>query len=248
MTRLRPYIIILLVALLGLGIIWAFCLNYILKEQERVQIFLTIAVNYLILMAMFVQAYIYKKQSNAMQEQRDVMKGQLIEIKNQVDLAEDALKQTEELINLSERQFYKAHRAYLSVEHISPATIGPNVAPVLNLKVMNGGATPAFNVTCSLMLGIHNRQPIVELEKLIPPSAERSRLGKIIQPNQTASGDGGPTRPFSEDIWLNITFGNQILYVRVDVWFFDIEDTGERHMITWYEWDTNRNHLIVCDI
>ena len=215
----KAFLVIFGIGLLGIGISWALCLHYIPKEQERLQTFLGIAVNLLILMAMFVQASITSKQWDV----------------------------AEKTIRLTEQTFYKAQRAYLSIEHISSNAISPNVPPDLQLVVINGGLTPAFNVNTSVKLGIYERRRIAELQKLMTPFDGRAHLGRIIQAQKTANGRGNFLKPFNEMDCNKIFSEQMVLYARIDLWFFDIEDTGERNTTLWYEWSVNFNQFVSCN-
>ena len=67
----KTYSVIAIAAVVGLTILWSLCLNFIPLKKDRLPAFAGFAVNYLILMAMFVQAHITQRQWKSMQEGLD---------------------------------------------------------------------------------------------------------------------------------------------------------------------------------
>ncbi|MBK7394500.1 MAG: hypothetical protein IPI64_14600 [Chloracidobacterium sp.] len=147
----KPYIVIFLTALVGILLIWVVCLNYIPLEKDRVPAFLTAAVSYLVLMAMFVQTYIYKKQSDTMQDglaRTDRIIAQNTELvgtmKAQVDLMEDSLAQADEAVEQSKQTLIYSQRAYVTAGVVE--VVHNFEKSKFVLKIENFGRTPANNV------------------------------------------------------------------------------------------------------
>ncbi len=124
-----------------------FVSTYLPGMSERVKFFTVNALSILILTAIAVQAYIYRRQWKAMQGQLDAMEGQsrimgesLVETRRMVEHNERAVKVAEESIEVARENTIYAQRAYLTVTKRVALTDG------FLLRIRNVGNTPANDV------------------------------------------------------------------------------------------------------
>lgn len=110
-NRFMPYVIIVGVAAIGLVVIWTLCFWYIRLEKDRVPDFLTAAFGYLILMAMFVQSYIYKRQSDSMNDS-------LVRTDKLIDQNDATVKQMERQADMAREALVKLQRPFVFIYHI----------------------------------------------------------------------------------------------------------------------------------
>jgi hypothetical protein len=153
---------------------------------ERTKFFTTNALSALVLDVIIVQAYIYRKQWQAMREQRDAMKAQLgamhdqarslkdtlVETRNLISQNERTIKAAERSIQIAEKSMILAQRAWVTVTHghiIQPATIDPT----FELKITNSGNTPATQVQISARAQVRQNEPSdIDVIEISEASAE----------------------------------------------------------------------------
>src|SRR6266496_765401 len=123
---------------------------------ERVKFFTVNALSLLVLVAIVVQAIIYRRQWAVMEQQRSAMKGQLDAITKQATIMSEQRNVMERQLKATEKAAdaaYVAQRAYIGVSGLkitSSAVIPPVTAqiivgtvPTLHVTWHNGGGTPA---------------------------------------------------------------------------------------------------------
>jgi hypothetical protein len=80
------------------------------------------------------------------QEQRDAMREQLVEMKAQVDLMEDSIAATDEIIKQNEQHFRLSERPILVIDKVTADVVpGRPIAPIF-ITVANKGKSPAINI------------------------------------------------------------------------------------------------------
>lgn len=140
----KPFIVIALCAVVGLGIIWLLCLKYILLEVNRIPAFLGFTVNYLILMAMLVQAYIYREQQKAMQT---------------------GLEQNKRLIKIASDAFEIGEAPHFGIPQIQWIDNGSADIAELQISYLNGGKTPAWHFQTTATLQVRSANGSVTVLK-----------------------------------------------------------------------------------
>lgn len=124
------------------------------------------------------QYYISKKQWFSMREGTDKTQSLLEQnvemvaaMKNQVDIAKDALKHADEVLEFNQSSFYRAERAYLSIRNVRPTihkplergesapALIPHEDPKFAFEIVNGGRTPAFGVSAEVYTTIGKNWP-----------------------------------------------------------------------------------------
>ncbi|MDQ3819794.1 MAG: hypothetical protein M3362_19265 [Acidobacteriota bacterium] len=123
---------------------------------ERVKFFTVNALSILVLAVILVQAYIYRRQWEAMQGQLDAMKDQAATMREQVELA---TKQVE-AINISER-------AYIGIETVGLSNLEVGKVPRIVMIIKNAGRTPAKKVKAPGRINIElaGKRPQEEITK-----------------------------------------------------------------------------------
>ena len=125
------YYVIATSALVGLAVIWLFCLQFIAMEKDRVPAFIGFGVNYLILMAMFVQAHITQRQWEAMRE---------------------GLNETQNMVRHTERAFEMTERPIVVPVRAAIPSISFDQRLVITLTVRNEGPVSRRGVGRSAVL------------------------------------------------------------------------------------------------
>lgn len=179
---------------------------------ERIKFFTVNALSVLVLLAIAVQAYIYRKQWEAMdtqagtmQEQLAAMKAQEGAMKGQLTAMQESLAETRNMVRQNERavaaseaqaaasqamveaaaeSFYVSEQPYIALEKIRFVTPMSAGRP-LNIELIyrNCGRTPAFNFVGFSQITVSD-QPASEALKTYPvKEVARDAIGHDLAPN-----------------------------------------------------------------
>lgn len=181
----RPYLVIAGAAIVGLSVIWALCFKFIPLEKDRLLAFIGFVVNYLILMAMFVQAYITNRQWIAMREGLDKTQRLIEQNESVIEAAtrqansataqsammREGLQQNRELFEL-------ADRPSLGIEKIAIEKYADGTGRIVAIA-RNSGKSPAIKFKCSITLNFRDpsevlNKPCPEPKEIDPPTEDPS--------------------------------------------------------------------------
>src|SRR5215210_3495245 len=109
--------------------------------SERVKFFTVNALSLLVFIAIAVQAYIYRRQWEAMEDS-------LAETRKIVDQNERAVKVAERGIEVAQNAAYIEQRAYVGIQRMTVEGLDEGRCPILNITWINGGKTPAWRFRC----------------------------------------------------------------------------------------------------
>jgi len=147
--------------------------------SERVKFFTVNALSLLVLIAIAVQAYIYRRQWAAMDTQAGMMQGQLKAMQDGLEETRKIVEQNERAVKVAERSVEIAQentiyvqRAYVSV------TRGEVHGDIFTLVIENTGNTPANGVEILAMAEIGEQPPNPETS-----SAKWTTMG-VIAPDE----------------------------------------------------------------
>jgi hypothetical protein len=188
---------ILVLALLFLSI-------YLPYLTERVKFFTVNLLSLLVLAAIAVQAYIYRKQWEVMQGQLGVMR---------------------ETIAENRRNFYVIERAYVSISHIQ-FTDNPETEQMrtIQIEIINGGRTPAWDVRMRVRVSVEDptsdkSRPYVKTADHV----ETRSIPRVLLPSKTEPVIIKPDITVSESMSLEVMDLSGI-FVRGEIYFTDISE------------------------
>jgi hypothetical protein len=178
------------------------------------------------------------KQLEVMRFQSNVTKAQAETTDKQLDVMRESLKQADE-------HFFALNRAEVVIDELAfvLAALAPSGSNPFHVSVLNGGRTPATNLTLTGH-SILTRTPfdqldvdhIVENNKtrgpalLVPDKPEIVKTNKIIN-----------FLPGEYDEWRR---SSKRLYLQIAVWYTDIQDV-QRVTFNWYEFTLDENAFSV---
>ena len=186
---------VLLAALLFISI-------YLPNLTERVKFFTVNALSLLVLVAIVVQAFIYRRQWDSMREQADIMR--------------ENIKETREM-------FYMANRAYFGIVGVGLTGFEAGNLPIVTIKVLNAGNTPAWKIRMHSRIDFTTEQldymsvvdrlfAAIEMSPIVPAKTDR---------DFTIEAPPG-TQPLNPNQVLGVNLGALKMFVRGEILYEDI--------------------------
>lgn len=175
---------------------------YLPNLTERVKFFTVNALSLFVLVAIVVQAYIYRRQWDAMTEQAEIMRENLKETRN---------------------MFYMANRAYFGIVGVGLNDFGAGKLPNVVLKILDAGNTPAWKIRMHSRIDFTTEQLSyltisdevstgIEMSPILPAKTDREFTIEAPQ----------GTRPLNEHQVLGVSVGALNMFVRGEVIYEDI--------------------------
>jgi hypothetical protein len=110
---------------------------------ERVKFFTVNFLSLLVLVIIAVQAYIYKRQWEAMQESLSQNERAVRASETQAIASQSSAKAAERMIEITQQAYIASERAYIGIREITMGSFSVGQIPTLNVTWYNGGKTPA---------------------------------------------------------------------------------------------------------
>jgi hypothetical protein len=211
--------------------------SQIIKPEENTKFFTDSFLNLVIVVIIIVQSVIYVFQWVAM---RDVIR----QNERLIRASQRQARTAEKNLRFSEHTFYLAQRAYIGLESIEMAPPEDGKRLVLKFAIKNGGQTPAFNVTGTVASLISDETAISELEKQMEPFTRVDYGDFILGGSGKVAGSATDMIVDAGDL-QRIADGSYCLYVRLILWFFDIQETEERSVTFWYIWHPQSQMMLI---
>lgn len=201
--------------------------------SERVKFFTVNALSLLVLLAIVVQTYIYRRQADTMEKQGSAMRGQLAAmewqagiLEIQTSLVDKQVTAMQEQLEIMKRQLENSavgERAYLIIEDVVFIEKGEH--PRLMYTLFNGGRTPAFNVTSNNEASLGTKPLADRLHSLGHPHDD-----VVDMPAGTKKQVEGtfPNFTVTKAHWGQVNAGTLTLFVRGVFRYKDFQDIERR--------------------
>ncbi len=134
---------------------------FIPNLTERVKFFTANALSLSVLVAIGVQAYIYRRQWEVMKTQADSMRDGLEETRSLVAQNERAVRAAEQSSEIAQQNMIYAQRANIGISNGEAVRVGADI--LFRLKVENSGHTPAYDVQVVKWVDVKDGPPAEEI-------------------------------------------------------------------------------------